>query len=141
MAVIKYWGKASTALNTPINSSVSVALNQDDLCTVTTVAASRSFASDRLWLNDCEEDISGNKRVQVVLREMRRLAQDYVDESGKLLVPRAEWAGYKIHIVSRNNFPTAAGLASSAAGYACMGTCAAHTHLLCPCPSPRPQFI
>lgn len=29
-----------------------------------------------------------------------------------------EW---KLHICSENNFPTAAGLASSAAGYACLG--------------------
>lgn len=28
---------------------------------------------------------------------------------------------YKVHICSNNNFPTAAGLASSAAGYACLG--------------------
>lgn len=27
---------------------------------------------------------------------------------------------WKIHICSKNNFPTAAGLASSAAGYACL---------------------
>lgn len=30
---------------------------------------------------------------------------------------------YKLHIASVNNFPTAAGLASSAAGYACLGEC------------------
>lgn len=28
---------------------------------------------------------------------------------------------YHLHICSENNFPTAAGLASSAAGYACLG--------------------
>lgn len=28
---------------------------------------------------------------------------------------------YKVHVASENNFPTAAGLASSAAGYACLG--------------------
>ena len=29
----------------------------------------------------------------------------------------------RVHICSENNFPTAAGLASSAAGYSCLGTC------------------
>jgi len=32
-----------------------------------------------------------------------------------------EIASYYVHICSVNNFPTAAGLASSAAGYACLG--------------------
>lgn len=31
-----------------------------------------------------------------------------------------EMKSWKIHICSENNFPTAAGLASSAAGYACL---------------------
>jgi diphosphomevalonate decarboxylase len=35
-----------------------------------------------------------------------------------------------VHICSRNNFPTAAGLASSAAGYACLGRWNTHQ-----CPS------
>lgn len=30
---------------------------------------------------------------------------------------------HKVHICSVNNFPTAAGLASSAAGFACLGKC------------------
>lgn len=33
---------------------------------------------------------------------------------------KEDWANYKLHIVSFNNFPTAAGLASSAAGFACL---------------------
>jgi len=32
-----------------------------------------------------------------------------------------ELLSWKLHICSENNFPTAAGLASSAAGYACLG--------------------
>lgn len=32
--------------------------------------------------------------------------------------PENDW---KVHVCSENNFPTAAGLASSAAGYACFG--------------------
>lgn len=51
IAVIKYWGKRDSALNLPINSSLSVTLNQDDLRTTTTAVASPHFAADRLWLN------------------------------------------------------------------------------------------
>lgn len=47
IACIKYWGKESVALNTPINSSVSVTLDQRDLRAVTTVCASKDFATDQ----------------------------------------------------------------------------------------------
>lgn len=71
-----------------------------------------------------EESID-NPRVQAVLREIRVRAGDRAanSEQGWPAVKAADWASYKVHIVSENNFPTAAGLASSAAGYACMGTC------------------
>jgi len=67
-----------------------------------------------------EEDITGNKRVQAVLREIRKRAGDRKDEAGNTVVAAADWPAYKVHIVSKNTFPTAAGLASSAAGYACL---------------------
>ena len=51
IACIKYWGKRDTSLNLPINSSVSITLDMDDLRTVTTVTASKTFIKDRLWLN------------------------------------------------------------------------------------------
>jgi diphosphomevalonate decarboxylase len=51
IACIKYWGKRDTKWNLPINSSVSVTLNQDDLKAITTVVASSTFERDRLWLN------------------------------------------------------------------------------------------
>lgn len=35
---------------------------------------------------------------------------------------------WKIRVCSENNFPTAAGLASSAAGYACLGLCISINH-------------
>ena len=79
IAVIKYWGKADARLNTPINSSVSVTINQRDLRTTTTVTASKSFERDRLWLNGVEEDAASNKRVQAVLAAVRSRAGDAVD--------------------------------------------------------------
>ena len=117
IACIKYWGKRDVAANTPINSSVSVTLNQDDLKAVTTVtafapgggsaAAAAHGGRDRLFLNGREEDLTHNKRVAAVLREIRARAPERL-------------RAHRVCVVSRNTFPTAAGLASSAAGYACL---------------------
>lgn len=51
IAVIKYWGKRDTKLNLPINSSVSVTLNQDDMKAITTITAVKNLDHDQLWLN------------------------------------------------------------------------------------------
>ncbi|CAM9695723.1 unnamed protein product [Ectocarpus sp. 6 AP-2014] len=122
IAVIKYWGKDSVALNTPINSSASVTLSQqDDLRAITTVAASKDFEKDQLWLNGTEEDVSKNKRFQAVIRQVRALATEKRDEAtGEVIVAEGDWDQYRVRIASRNTFPTAAGLASSAAGLACL---------------------
>ena len=107
IALIKYWGKESIELNTPLNSSISLTLSMSPLHTKTTVAASKSFPSNRLWLNGKEEP--WNARVGKVLSNCIKLASNPED-----------WIEYKFHIVSYNTFPTAAGLASSASGYACL---------------------
>uniref|UniRef100_A0A4W5NNJ0 Diphosphomevalonate decarboxylase n=1 Tax=Hucho hucho TaxID=62062 RepID=A0A4W5NNJ0_9TELE len=117
IAVIKYWGKRDEELILPINSSLSVTLHQDQLKTTTTVACSRSFQEDRIWLNGKEEDIT-QPRLQSCLREIRRLARKRRSD-GEADVDAAGLS-HKVHICSVNNFPTAAGLASSAAGYACL---------------------
>ena len=114
IAVIKYWGKRDIVANLPINSSLSVTLSMDNLRTTTTVCASDRYDQDRLWLNGNEEDVAANKRVQAVLRAVRARAGD-VER-----IPKDAWPRYKVHIVSENSFPTAAGLASSASGYACL---------------------
>lgn len=46
------------------------------------------------------------------------------DKEKGIKISKADWEKLHVHIASYNNFPTAAGLASSAAGLACLGkTC------------------
>lgn len=119
IAVIKYWGKRNEELILPINSSLSVTLHQDQLKTTTTIAASRDFTEDRIWLNRKEDNIN-HPRLQSCLREIRRLARKRRSSSGSGEDSVSRILNDKVHICSVNNFPTAAGLASSAAGYACL---------------------
>ncbi|XP_005592827.2 diphosphomevalonate decarboxylase isoform X1 [Macaca fascicularis] len=117
IAVIKYWGKRDEELVLPINSSLSVTLHQDQLKTTTTAVISKDFTEDRIWLNGREEDV-GQPRLQACLREIRRLARKRRNAwDGD---PLSSSLSCKVHVASVNNFPTAAGLASSAAGYACL---------------------
>ncbi|KAJ2382987.1 diphosphomevalonate decarboxylase, partial [Coemansia sp. RSA 2559] len=121
IAVIKYWGKRDSALILPTNSSLSVTLSQDHLSTRTTIRVSAEFAEDRLWLNGVEEDIAASKRLVNSITTARRLReaveQKQRDDGADDVVPLSKWA---IHVCSENNFPTAAGLASSASGYSAL---------------------
>ncbi|KAI9311585.1 diphosphomevalonate decarboxylase [Dichotomocladium elegans] len=116
IAVIKYWGKRDTELILPTNDSLSVTLSQDILHSKTSIAASKEFTKDRLWLNGKEEDITKNRRMHNCFRETRalRAKMEAADASLERL------STYKLHVVSENNFPTAAGLASSASGLAAL---------------------
>ncbi|XP_015792193.1 diphosphomevalonate decarboxylase [Tetranychus urticae] len=105
IAVIKYWGKNDEKLITPINNSISATLSIDDLCATTTISISPMYQADQFWLNGEEQTISENKRLSHCLQKFRALKSEIKDH---------------LKIESHNNFPTAAGLASSAAGYACL---------------------
>ncbi|PSR92957.1 Diphosphomevalonate decarboxylase [Actinidia chinensis var. chinensis] len=119
IAVIKYWGKRDESLILPINDSISVTLDPEHLCTTTTVAVSPRFDQDRMWLNGREISLSGG-RYQRCLREIRSRASDVEDEKKGIKIAKKDWENLHVHIASYNNFPTAAGLASSAAGFACL---------------------
>ncbi|MEZ5561287.1 MAG: diphosphomevalonate decarboxylase [Pseudomonadales bacterium] len=97
IALIKYWGKAEQAGNVPATPSLSITL--DTLETVTSV---ETAARDQLLLNG--ERVEDEK----VLRWLEAL--------------RAELDVPHLQIETRNNFPTAAGLASSASGFAALMT-------------------
>ncbi|KAI4985569.1 hypothetical protein ZWY2020_018199 [Hordeum vulgare] len=106
IAVIKYWGKRDEALILPVNDSISVTLDPDHLSATTTVAASPSFPSDRMWLNGKEIALSGG-RFQSCLREIRKRARDVVDEKKGIKIKKEDWENLHVHIASYNNFPTA----------------------------------
>ncbi|BGP41113.1 diphosphomevalonate decarboxylase [Rhodotorula kratochvilovae] len=113
IAVVKYWGKRDTSLILPTNSSLSVTLSQDHLRSLTTARCITSGdAKDRLWLNGEEEEIKDGGRTARCLAEMRALRRKVESENPSL----PQLSTFPVHIASENNFPTAAGLASSASG-------------------------
>ncbi|KAK4759953.1 hypothetical protein SAY87_023084 [Trapa incisa] len=119
IAVIKYWGKRDESLILPVNDSISVTLDPQHLCTTTTVAVSPSFDQDRMWLNGKEISLSGG-RYQNCLREIRARGEDFENKEKGIKIAKQDWQKLRVHVASYNNFPTAAGLASSAAGLACL---------------------
>jgi diphosphomevalonate decarboxylase len=102
IALVKYWGKRDAALNLPAVGSLSITL--DSLWTRTRVELDRALAADELILDG----------------EAARPAQ--VARVTRFLDGLRERAGSRIHarVHSRNNFPTGAGLASSASAFAAL---------------------
>jgi len=101
IALVKYWGKRDLVLNLPATGSISVTL--DALTTRTTVAFDDDLPSDAI-------ELGGKAAGAGVTRIVRFL--DLV---------RAQ-AGTTAHarVASENDFPTGAGLASSASGFAAL---------------------
>ncbi|ORY87657.1 diphosphomevalonate decarboxylase [Protomyces lactucae-debilis] len=116
IAVVKYWGKRDPVLNLPTNSSLSVTLSQEDLRAFTSVACSQDFPEDRMWLNGEERHVPADKRLVACLKALRALRQQVEDKD----TSAPTLSRMCIQIASENNFPTAAGLASSAAGFAAL---------------------
>ncbi|OUU78780.1 MAG: diphosphomevalonate decarboxylase [Gammaproteobacteria bacterium TMED78] len=99
IALIKYWGKTNRELNLPAVGSISITL--DSLWSDTEVVFDESLERDFLYING--EDFSNPiDRIKSCLDLIRKEAK--VDFFAK--------------IISKNNFPTASGLASSASGLA-----------------------
>jgi len=107
IAFIKYWGRVNPALNIPANGSVSMCLGS--LTTTTTVLLDEALSADELVINDEPTEGRALERVSRHLDAIRQVAG-------------SRW---RAKVVSRNNFPMAAGMASSAAAYAALTVAAA----------------
>lgn len=106
IALAKYWGKSDVALNLPAVPSLSITL--DPLTTETTVEFREGLAQDEFLLNELPALGVEVQRVTSLLDRVR-------SESGLNLRARVK---------SKNQFPTASGLASSASGFAALAAAA-----------------
>jgi diphosphomevalonate decarboxylase len=106
IALVKYWGKRDAALNLPAVGSLSLTL--DGLSTRTTVTFDSKLDRDALLLNGAPADERAVGRIAKFLDLVR------------------ERAGVRHHalVESVNDFPTAAGLASSASAFAALAVAA-----------------
>tara|TARA_R100000908_G_scaffold59748_1_gene36511 strand:+ start:113645 stop:114682 length:1038 start_codon:yes stop_codon:yes gene_type:complete len=101
IALVKYWGKRAVQNNLPAVGSISLTL--DALYSKTNLELKDRLDQDIFVLN--EKEVEG--------KQLRRIS-DFLDlAAGTKDRPKA-------HIESENNFPTGAGLASSASGFAAL---------------------
>jgi len=106
IALVKYWGKRDAALNLPAAGSLSVTL--DALTTTTTVRFDPALDGDSLELDGAAAGGPALDRLSAWLDLVRARAG-------------VDW---RAEVTSSNDFPTAAGLASSASAYAALALAA-----------------
>lgn len=102
IAFIKYWGNRDDELRLPANPSLS--MNLGDLVTTTTVAFDETLERDEVVIDGQPAEQAARVRVSAHLDLIRQRA-------GLRSAAR---------VVSRNNFPVGAGIASSASGFAAL---------------------
>ena len=107
IALVKYWGKRDARLNLPAAGSLSLTL--DALITTTQVSFDAGLPGDELVLDGAPARPAELARTSEFLDLVRAAAQ---------ITTRAR-------VISKNEFPTASGLASSASGYAALAVAAA----------------
>lgn len=108
LALVKYWGQRQAALNLPLNNSIS--LNLDGATTHTTVMFDTTLPHDRVVINQALASPAAAQRVSAHLDRIRAIAG--VDT--------------RALVISHNDFPAEAGVASSAAAFAALTLAATH---------------
>lgn len=114
IALVKYWGKANDELIIPVAGSMSMTL--DKFATTTRVAL--TTGADTFELNGQPADAKATDRTTVFLDLVRGLAAD----------AGLDTATARANVSSVNEGPTAAGMASSASGFAALAVAAADAY-------------
>lgn len=96
IAFIKYWGRKDRALRLPYNPSIS--MNLSECLTTTTVEFSKDV------LKDTVSEGFDTQRIIEHIDRFRKLANTKI----------------KVNVITKNSFPTSAGIASSASGFAAL---------------------
>jgi diphosphomevalonate decarboxylase len=108
IALAKYWGKRDVANNVPAVPSLSVTL--EGMRTTTTLQVDPTLDRDTFELNGAAAPADALARTVTMLDRVR------VEAKNKAFA----------RVSSRNDFPTASGLASSASGFAALALAAVH---------------
>jgi len=108
IALIKYWGKSNQQLNISAVDSISITLKE--LYTKTTISESKESDNNSFFLDN---------------KPANEMQLDKVLKFLKLINQKKEFST-AFRIDSENNFPTGAGLASSASGFAALTLAATH---------------
>jgi len=102
IALVKYWGKQASQLNLPAVGSISLTLQE--LYTTTSICFEKNQRADILILNKNSASEKVQARVSTFLDIFRAKAN----------------INFMAEVISENNFPTGAGLASSASAFAAL---------------------
>jgi diphosphomevalonate decarboxylase len=111
IALVKYWGKRDDAFNLPARGSLSLTL---DALSTRTLVELHDGPEDTLFLDGTEQTGRPVQRISKFLDIIRAAVQTTV----------------RARVTSVNAFPTAAGLASSASGFAALAVAASHAYAL-----------
>lgn len=106
IALVKYWGKRDDLLKLSINDSLSITLDSAVLASRTHLVLSDRLKADTVFFGG--KRVADPKIAEWLMLVRRRLGKSHPAVRRKVLV------------ITSNNFPTSAGIASSASGFAAL---------------------
>mgnify|MGYP000846382395 CR=1 FL=1 len=114
IAFIKYWGVADPAINLPLTSSVSMTLAEAHTTTTVAWQPASDLPADVVTVDSAPLTGDALARIERHLDRIRSLAG----------------VSHRAQVTSRNNFPMASGIASSASGFAALTVAACRALVL-----------